>query len=499
MPFRYRLIIIILAILIFVISAPLIILYGQGYRYDFQNRRLTKTGSLIIESTPANASVILDGRIQRPKWYQQLLFYKKLFGLTTVQSNTPTAVSNLLPGQHRIEVQKDGYYPWQKRLDIQAERTTNAGKIQLLLKNPSQELIIKDDVDFAYPLNDGKKIIYAVYNPRSQESEIKSFSLDKPSEINSLAKISGRIVDAEESQNYILFTAAGLKFFIVDLSASQIISLNNRIKAPTKVMFYDNLFYVQSANIIYSFDPKTEKLNPAFNLSYYYQGDAAKQKKSSLIDWLIKNNNLYLLIKNPEDVSLDKHHFESAPEKYSSKSTLLNLTLPIYQFKFTPTQINNNLIFLKTDRDIFIVNGEQETNPIIFKNRAINITARPDIQKILYYNDFEIFLAETTKDSEGKTQIKDELINRGSQPINRVVWYPNGAYFIASGKNNVWAVEVDGRDVRNIYKLLEVDEVKNIWFMGDQRDLYLLGKISAEGGSASGENNQSGIWQIRLQ
>ena len=47
----------------FFIVTPLILMYTQGYRYNFAKSRVQKTGILIISSLPKKAEIYLNGKL----------------------------------------------------------------------------------------------------------------------------------------------------------------------------------------------------------------------------------------------------------------------------------------------------------------------------------------------------------------------------------------------------------------------------------------------------
>ncbi|MGC9048630.1 MAG: PEGA domain-containing protein [Patescibacteria group bacterium] len=477
MPFRYRLILIIFFTLIFVTLTPALILYGQGYRYDFRNRRLTKTGNFFIKSIPPGARVIINNQPLTPKWYRQLLFYKKFLGLIKIQDTTPTVIPNLLPDNYQITVYKPGYYSWQKKLEIRAEKTTETNKIFLFLKQPGLKLLIKEKIDFIYPLTKDKNLIYSIYDPSSQNSQIKLISLTEIFQ-DHLATVSGRILKIEEAGPYFIIYTSKSKIFIINSSTPQIIiNLNNFFKNPNKVVYDENLFYVQSADIIYSFNPKTKQIKLVLNLKF---------KNFIIQDWLVKENNWFLLGSTPNGICLKKTKLNQVLGNLESESTYLNL--PAYQFKFYPLSIDNNLIILKAAQDLFIIDLNQKNNPIILKNQANEILTQPGDKKMLYYNDFEIILANITQNPEGQPKIIEELINRSGQILNQVIWHPDNTYLIFVSKDEIWAMEIDGSGTRNIYKLLTGNKIKKIWFRENPRYLYIWGEI----------NDQEGIWQAQI-
>ena len=65
-------------ILLFLLSAPIILFYSSGYRFDFKKHLFVKTGGLVIDSKPREAVVLLNGEIQKlSKTEKIFLFLKK--------------------------------------------------------------------------------------------------------------------------------------------------------------------------------------------------------------------------------------------------------------------------------------------------------------------------------------------------------------------------------------------------------------------------------------
>lgn len=96
-----------LAVIAFlVIGTLLAVLYGSGYRIELGNNHslLQGTGLLVATSTPDGAQVKVNGH------------------LTTATNNT----INLSPGTYDIEIFKDGYFSWRKKITIQKEVVSKA-------------------------------------------------------------------------------------------------------------------------------------------------------------------------------------------------------------------------------------------------------------------------------------------------------------------------------------------------------------------------------------
>ncbi len=99
---------------IFIIVAPLLILYTSGYRYNIKKAKIERNGTLIIDSNPKGASVIIDDHDTGEK--------------------TPISFQNMPPGWHTIRITKDGYHSWQKNLDVRPEQVSFANHVWLWRK-----------------------------------------------------------------------------------------------------------------------------------------------------------------------------------------------------------------------------------------------------------------------------------------------------------------------------------------------------------------------------
>ena len=87
---------------VFVVVAPSLVLYAQGYRLNLPlepgKKLIVMTGGLFIKTNPKQADVLINGSLSG-----QTDFF---FGSALVE--------NLLPRQYRVEVKKDGYQTWER-------------------------------------------------------------------------------------------------------------------------------------------------------------------------------------------------------------------------------------------------------------------------------------------------------------------------------------------------------------------------------------------------
>ena len=96
-----------ISILFFLLlGTVIVVLYGKGYRFNFEKGRpdFNGTGLLVATSVPDGAQVFINGH------------------LTTATDNT----INLAPGEYDVKIFKEGYFPWQKKITIKKEVVSKA-------------------------------------------------------------------------------------------------------------------------------------------------------------------------------------------------------------------------------------------------------------------------------------------------------------------------------------------------------------------------------------
>lgn len=120
-------------------STFLISVFAQGYIPEYNNGlKIVATGILSITSTPKGASVIINEKLR-----------------TTTDGSL-----NLTPGDYQLKVIKEGYLPWNKKINIQKEEVSLADAT-LFKSNPVLIPITNYGVINPTTNSDLSKIVYA--------------------------------------------------------------------------------------------------------------------------------------------------------------------------------------------------------------------------------------------------------------------------------------------------------------------------------------------------
>jgi len=115
-----------------------------------------KTGAVFLKVWPADARIKINGKSYIPK--------HKLFG-----NSGSELIRGLLPGSYQIEVLKDNFGSWQKKLTVEAGLISSASKIFLFPDEIQAESITRGKAE-EFWLTDGKKEeIKKIFNSLKQK------------------------------------------------------------------------------------------------------------------------------------------------------------------------------------------------------------------------------------------------------------------------------------------------------------------------------------------
>lgn len=125
-----------------------VIQYAKGLRFNTKTFSFDETGILVSTSTPDGAQVLINGKLKA----------------ATNENLT------LVPDTYDIEIIKEGYLPWRKRMTIKASEVSKTDAI-LFPKAPTLAPLTFDGAVRAFSTHDGTKLAWLVKaNTQSQES-----------------------------------------------------------------------------------------------------------------------------------------------------------------------------------------------------------------------------------------------------------------------------------------------------------------------------------------
>ena len=457
MSLKARRILFILFIIAFLIITPLVISYAVGYKISLSGKILQKTGMLILDTEPEGAKIYLNGKPRQ-------LFFKKYFKDEESYITTPAKIKNLLPGKYDVKLELDGYYGWQKKLEIKPGMSTFAEDINLFKKN--LPLLIRNGEIKQASLSPNGKYLAAVSDKEidlidlDNEKKIKLGALDAPEPSSD-----SRPVSWSPDNKKILFN--GIVYNIDNLSKK--LNLNNYIKNGIIKPKWRG-----KNEIIYLSGDKSDV--KSFNLSDNTVKILIKDGK--ILDFINKNDNIFIVTRLGKSISLDVYKI-GAPDKVRS------IELPSFSdYEFINYKRDIINLYDKKHQILYLINPFSRF-PLVETINNVKRARWVGKNKLLYSNDFEIWLADFNPGYSGKKT----LLTRISNPINEIFWHPSENYVIYLTDNAIYAIELDDRQKRNITKLVKLDRIAFPFLGKNGKKLYFYAKIG----------NQKGLYKLYIQ
>lgn len=435
---KTRLIALLICGTLFLILTPYVITRSIGYTIDFKKFRLVATGGIYLKVLPSGASITIDSKIKGKNSAWSNSFFKQ----------------NLLPEKHEVLVKKDGYYDYQKFLNVKEGEVTKLEHIVLfkqnipfdLLEGGVEKFVMSPDGNYLLLSRDnGEKTDFTIL--KIADYEKKSFSIFMPK------NIPPTIIWFNNSDKMII-TAGNSHFLAEPFESENATSLSfpeNIEEISFNPIDFDEIFFVKSKNL-YS-NKQSEPI--AENMVSYHVTDEN-------IVWLSRDGFLYA-----SDAT------GGTAEKISSRvfSTNENNLYKIMVFGKT--------VFLRENDALFLLN--QNTKVIEkFYDSVKSVKISPDKQKVLFFNNHEILYYFLNSNSEDKI-----FLNRFSEKIEDSYWL-NDNYIVFHLGNKIIISEINNNENINTATLPQslslinsgVVELENFEMIADNQDkkLYILNK-----------------------
>jgi len=131
---KTRLIVLIVCVVCFLVVVPALVFYSMGDRFDFKKMKVVETGGIYVRTFPAAEKIVIDSKItEKPGLFSNSIF-----------------VQSLLPNNHTVLVEKNGYYNYSKTIPVEEKQVTKLENILLIKKDLPFE-IITDEGSAGYP------------------------------------------------------------------------------------------------------------------------------------------------------------------------------------------------------------------------------------------------------------------------------------------------------------------------------------------------------------
>jgi dipeptidyl aminopeptidase/acylaminoacyl peptidase len=441
---RLRIIITVMFATAFLVTAPALILFTSGYRYNWKRQRIQKTGSIRVETIPAGARASLDGIPQKKA--------------------SPASYSRLLPEDYLVRLEKAGYLAWEKTLEVRSGETTFATGV-VLYKDALPRLVLDRDVAYAAWSPDKTSAAFVADDGAWKEL----VALKSGAEPVLLARYASdaykdATIEWSPAGDAILFAASEdgssrILRFRLDAPSASLAIHEGFPKGKLVARWNDDgsQIVVASADGVFSTDAETGAVAPV-------------RLEAGVEDALLRGKTAYVLRngRGPDGSPM------VALERLNGDATSAVAVFPAGDYRFLADD-GRRLAVAEPEKKRVTIVDPANGGSLAFDATGAAWGAKD--KRLLLWNDFEIFTADAADGSRS-------LITRLGTPIAGCAWSPGGDAVIFGTANGISAAELDDRDRRNVFYLIRftnvgafaVDPEKNVLrfvgSVGNQRGIY---------------------------
>jgi hypothetical protein len=151
---------------------------------------------------------------------------------------------------------------------------------------------------------------------------------------------------------------------------------------------------------------------------------------------------------------------------YENQSSRILFSLPYSaNYQFQKTGGKDLILFDQGQRQLYLVDPNDQNQPL--KSVLANLDGfQWHDQQILYWNQSELWVDYPLSNEE-------ILLERNSQGVENGFWHPNAAYVYGLVGNRLKLYELDSRDQRNVYDLLDIEAGKEKLVATNKKGDYL--------------------------
>ncbi|MGE5425779.1 MAG: PEGA domain-containing protein [Bacillota bacterium] len=426
----------ILFIVVFVVTTVLVSFHAAGYtlkktwppRFD---RLIEKTGMLILDSEPQGAVIYLNGERQRRSW---------LIDIGRNDITTPTKIKNLEPGEYTLRLEKDGYWPLEKKVRIESGQASFAEDMILFKRSTPSSLALCAPQELSFP-------------------ETKKNFLILPKDgtaINLKTETTSRL---QGSADTVQWSKSGSQAFF----GGKLFSLNGgtpsfdlgTLGQGAVDFFWDessNRVYYRSDNTIGCFLTDNNTASTVLSGGDY-------------VSYAVNENSIYT-VEQEEGKSFLRVYDTSTSLRQSSSE------IPSGNYAFRRQEGRLDL-YDRRQHSLYIL-ADYPSQPIVRQIKPVVAWKWLDASYLLWHNGYEI----NTLDLKTGRQ---ELLIRVSDEITGMDWNRTKNYLVYSSANKIQVVNLNLEQKLPI-TVLEAEQISGLAIDEKEEILYFYAKIDGQAG-----------------
>lgn len=396
-----RYLFILLSLLVFLIIAPIIILYVSGTKLDIGNRDYKPTGIFTAITEPSKATISLNqGNSEQ----------------------TPATIRFLTQGEYDVQITKDDYFDWRKRLPVESNQVTYAHEgvpAVYLVKKPQPTILAPQGVT-SFVLTDN-----IVWFATENRINWQSISDKKPQSVQ-LPFTPRSISIITSNQSYLLLQNAQGKKILFNKDSKSSIVLPDTFNLAGEIFFADTALFTLIGTTVERYDISTKIISPVL---------------TNVSGFTMLNNTAYVVFHSNKQSTLQTLDWNGT--NFSASEPLLAEPLP---------ESDTAQLIITTQKELFVL-----TNTVLYRvnekletvsAHVTNVSLDPQTRELTFRTPSELWFYNFLRS-------KPQLLTRSTQIVNDYLIRSALGYGFIATPEGLSLLEIDTRDQQNQYQLIQ--------------------------------------------
>ncbi|PIP28404.1 MAG: hypothetical protein COX29_01475 [Candidatus Moranbacteria bacterium CG23_combo_of_CG06-09_8_20_14_all_35_22] len=464
-------------VVLFLITAPVIILNAKGYRFDTNRGVFVHSGTITFKSNPQTVDIKINNE---PFEARRLNIINNSYSL-----------SGLIPGEYNFEISAHDFRPWSKNVKVHSGVASEFWNILLVRNNYEKTDFNTVGIEkfFISPKNN----LLAYITTKENDLLVKVLNLENNEIEKELDFLEWQFLEEQKKEN-------------IEWSPNNAF-LSIPVKRKIQLDEYEYNYFI--------YDFKAEnKINLAEISSKKNIHDARWDPKENNHLFFMDGSDLFRInIKNPQEIvrissDVSSYNLSETYIYYANDSSLIfkkSLTgedAPIQITSSFPQSQNSKIAtivayddlriaLILENKDFYLRNSGERGD--YFRKLGENIEEShfsSDGKKILFWSSNEIYVYFLRDQLSQPVRQENEIqnITRYSEPIKNVQWFSDYEHIIFNSGKFIKIIEIDPRDQLNCMDLVNTQNqnpfviynnlLEKLYFIDNKNDTSSLYSIN---------------------
>ena len=431
---------------VFLTATPAVILYSQGYTFDFEHSTLTKTGGIFINIVPKGTNIYIND-ILKATTGSLILSQGKL-------------ISRLAPNDYTIMAKKDGYQSWSKKLRVDPQLVTEARNIFLVPETLDVQEIDTKVHDVVISAS-GAAMAYV------KENGIAIVDVSSPKIVPLTTEEGERIgrVQFGADENYLLIDS-----LVQNKNKQSLFNIKTRERIEIKEEDTERFIKIKQ------YPPGEPKLLALSTTHTLYAINLRSQEEKTVIAKNVSTFELIdgkLLYATTAPIIIYEKDMNTGSTEQLTQTPLENIDISSVILRSG----SGHIALLDTKHSLFLYDG----NTLTFQRIAENVHSASfsdDRKKLAWHNtknEIYVYYLSNILIQPKKKRGDIDLITCFSKPITNLTWFGyDNEHLIFTAEKKMYFIELDGRDRRNTHSITDVRQPVKVIYSGYDDHLYFL-------------------------